>query len=200
MKWETLANKKTLADELRIEKPYLTASDAKEIVDIIFDSISNHLITKNLVEIHGFGKFETVPVRKRSGINPATGEKIIISARTKPKFIPSKVLKEAIDPEIWSRVETKSRQKKVKIIAYVGRLQRKYKPHLPNVKLDLELDLVERSSRDGSLKIKETRSDLLHRAHEVRHYYQAKKPHLAKTNLHQMTKRELLVFMASLVE
>lgn len=202
MKRETLATKKTLADELRIEKKHLTASDAKDIVDIIFDSITNQLTANRTVEIHGFGKFETVPVRQRSGINPATGEKITISARIKPKFVPSKVLKEAIDPEIWSQVDTRSKQKEIKIIAYVRRLQRKYNKHLAKPRpqkiesqLLRDLDLLERSRWDGSLAIKETRSDLLQRAHEVRHYYQGTKKQLKNAKLHHYTKRELLVFM-----
>lgn len=207
MKRETLATKKTLADELRIEKKHITASDAKEIVDIIFDSITNQLTAKRDVEIHGFGKFETVSVRQRSGINPATGEKITISARIKPKFVPSKVLKEAIDPEIWSRVDTRSQQKEIKIIAYVRRLQRKYnkqlaKPTPQKIESQLlrDLDLLERSRWDGSLAIKETRSDLLQRAHEVRHYYQGNKTHLKNAKLHHYTKRELLVFMIETIK
>ncbi|TDY56818.1 nucleoid DNA-binding protein [Entomoplasma freundtii] len=207
MKWDTLSTKKTLAEDLMMEKDFLTAKDAKEIVDIIFDSIANDLIEKHVVEIHGFGKFKTEHVKKRVGVNPATGEKIIISARTKPKFIASKTLKDAIDPNNWSKVETKVSKKHKKALSYVNRMTKKYAHQLskqvPKEIMSVtfvELEMPERANVDGSLEIKEARSDLIKHANETRDLFFHGRPELEEVILADLTKRELLEFMREAVK
>ncbi|HOK20722.1 MAG TPA: HU family DNA-binding protein [Candidatus Paceibacterota bacterium] len=69
---------------------------AKEIVDTIFETITNTLARGEEVAISGFGTFRVARRAAREGINPRTGEKIQIPASIKPKFRASKALKEAI--------------------------------------------------------------------------------------------------------
>ena len=48
------------------------------------------------VSLIGFGTFTKVKRAARTGINPATGEKIKIKAKTLPKFKPGKAWKEML--------------------------------------------------------------------------------------------------------
>ncbi len=68
----------------------------KEIVETIFETITNTLARGEEVAISGFGTFKVARRAAREGINPRTGEKIQIAASVKPKFRASKALKEAV--------------------------------------------------------------------------------------------------------
>lgn len=204
MKWDTVSTKKTLAEDIMMEKD-LSAKDAKEIVDIIFDSIANDLIEKHVVEIHGFGKFKTENVKKRVGVNPATGQKIIISARTKPKFIASKTLKDAIDPNNWSKIDKKVSKKHKKAASYVNRMTKKYGIILAK-KVDnktteyVALEMIERANKDGSMEIREARTELVKHANETRDLFAQGRHELTDVVLSDLTKRELLEFMRESVD
>lgn len=195
---ESLATKQSLADAL-INEMGLNAKDAKNAVNIIFNIISNELIDKNTVEIHGFGKFKTEKVQKRSGVNPATGERITISARIKPKFIPSKILKDSIDPSHWSSVEHKVNKKTTKVKTFSKKMHKKYAVVLSEtVGVDIygldhqKLTHLERSRIDGSKIIIEPNSELQKRAHESRALLGDRYVELGDIKLKHLTKRELL--------
>lgn len=75
---------------------------AQTVVEAVFDTIVKTMSRGEDVAITGFGTFR---VAKRSarpareGINPRTGEKIMIAAQpamVKPKFRAGKLLKEAV--------------------------------------------------------------------------------------------------------
>ncbi len=69
---------------------------SEAVVDAVFDSITKAMSQGEDVAIAGFGAFR---VRKRAakmGINPRTGEKVSIPAKTVPKFSAGKALKEAV--------------------------------------------------------------------------------------------------------
>ena len=87
--------KKDLADVLA-EKYGYTKKDSLEIITTVFDEIENNLVNGDTTDITGFGKF-LVKVRKaRTGINPATGDRIEIGETKAVAFKPSKALKEKI--------------------------------------------------------------------------------------------------------
>ena len=73
-----------------------TKKQAQEVVDGIFSAITNALKRDEAVQIAGFGSFKTAKRDARTGRNPQTGAKIQIAARTVPKFVPGKALKEAV--------------------------------------------------------------------------------------------------------
>ncbi len=73
-----------------------TRKQAQEVVDGIFSTITNALKKNEPVQIAGFGSFKTAQRDARTGRNPQTGAKIQIAARTVPKFVPGKALKEAV--------------------------------------------------------------------------------------------------------
>ncbi len=53
-------------------------------------------IKEGKVDLAGFGKFEVKDVAARTGVNPATGEKIAIAASKKIAFKAAKALKDQI--------------------------------------------------------------------------------------------------------
>ena len=87
-------NKGDLINE--VSQIVATKKQAQEVVDTIFASITDALKKNDAVQIAGFGSFKTAKREARTGRNPQTGAKIQIAARTVPKFVPGKALKEAV--------------------------------------------------------------------------------------------------------
>ncbi|HZX00910.1 MAG TPA: HU family DNA-binding protein [Candidatus Paceibacterota bacterium] len=73
-----------------------TKKQAEMAVDGLFDAIVKSLSKGEEVAVTGFGTFKVVKRAARAGINPKTGEKIQIAAKTAPKFRAGKLLKEAV--------------------------------------------------------------------------------------------------------
>lgn len=88
-------NKKELGDVLA-EKYDLSKAKATEIVETVFETITDTLANGEKVEINGFGKFEVKTRAARTGINPQTHETIEIAATNTPGFKASKSLKERV--------------------------------------------------------------------------------------------------------
>lgn len=87
--------KKDLA-ELVASKVNCTKKDANEVVNAIFDEITNTIKKGDVADISGFGKFVLKERKARTGINPSTGAKIEIKASKAPGFRAAKALKEAV--------------------------------------------------------------------------------------------------------
>lgn len=88
-------NKKALAETIA-EEQGLTKKAASEVVDLVLDEMTKALKKGNTVDLSGFGKFTVKAVKARTGINPATGDKIKIAATKKVAFKPAKALKETV--------------------------------------------------------------------------------------------------------
>jgi DNA-binding protein HU-beta len=93
-------NKSELIAKLAV-KTGLTATKAKAVVDAIFGTDRNGILTSELtkgrkVMISGFGSFEIRKRKARQGRNPQTGESIKIAASRFAAFHPGKALKEAV--------------------------------------------------------------------------------------------------------
>ena len=71
-----------------------TQKQAKEAVDCVLGSITEALANNDAVQISGFGSFRVSERKARTGRNPQTGAEIQIAARTVPKFVPGKALKD----------------------------------------------------------------------------------------------------------
>ena len=76
----TALTKAEMADHLS-ELTSLNRREAKQMVELFFDEISQALIAGEHVKLSGFGNFELRDKRQRPGRNPKTGEEIPISAR-----------------------------------------------------------------------------------------------------------------------
>ena len=71
----------------------LAYADARKIVDLILDIIKGRLSHGEKVLLSGFGCFTVQRRKDKKGVNPQTGQSIIIPGRNTVKFKPSKYLK-----------------------------------------------------------------------------------------------------------
>ena len=78
------------------EKLDLTKKTTEEVINTLFDTISETLETGEKVVISGFGTFEIRTRVARVGRNPRTGEDIDIPRQKTPAFRTGKVLKEMV--------------------------------------------------------------------------------------------------------
>lgn len=88
-------NKIELVDAMA-GKTGLSKKDVVAAVDAFQEVVTDALVKREKVALVGFGTFQTSDRKARAGINPKTGEKIQISARTVPKFVVGKALKEKV--------------------------------------------------------------------------------------------------------
>jgi len=76
----------------------LGSGDARKAVDAVFDAIASELSSGGEVAVSGFGKFSVSKRSAREGRNPATGERIQISASNAAKFSAASALKKELNP------------------------------------------------------------------------------------------------------
>lgn len=77
-------------------KSGLSKRDAAAAVDAFLDSVQETLVEGESVTFTGFGKFAPQHRNARQGVNPRTGERVMIAAATVPKFSPGSALKAAL--------------------------------------------------------------------------------------------------------
>jgi integration host factor subunit beta len=89
-------NKSELVEALATEKG-LTYKKSEEIVNIIFDSMTQELAEGGRIEIRGFGSFVVKDYRAYMGRNPKTGEVIKVNPKKLPFFKVGKELREKVN-------------------------------------------------------------------------------------------------------
>ncbi len=94
-------NKSQLIEALA-KKENLTIKKAEMIVNTLFGSIEEALISGDRVEIRGFGSFKVKSYDGYQGRNPKTGEVIRVEEKKLPFFKVGKELKERVDKDIGS--------------------------------------------------------------------------------------------------
>ena len=67
------------------------------IVDSVFSTIVETMKSGEVVDIYGFGKFESIHKEAHMGKNPMTGEEKMIEAKNSPKLRYSSAVKKAIN-------------------------------------------------------------------------------------------------------
>ena len=87
--------KKVLADKLA--SVVGTKTKATEVVNVLFEEVTNALSNGDSVDVYGFGKFEVKERAARTGLNPLTKETIQIAAKKVPSFKASKSLKDSVN-------------------------------------------------------------------------------------------------------
>lgn len=87
-------NKKELVAELS-EKSNLTQKDTENVVNSFVNIVIEELKKGEQISIAGFGIFKKVDKLARIGINPSTGAKIDIAAKSVPKFVAAKTFKDS---------------------------------------------------------------------------------------------------------
>lgn len=78
------------------DKSGLSKRDAGKAVDAFLESVEETLKRGDAVTFTGFGKFSPQQRNARQGVNPRTGEKVMIAAATVPKFSAGSSLKAAL--------------------------------------------------------------------------------------------------------
>ena len=88
-------NKSELIEALATKKG-LSYKKAEEIINAIFDSMSDALLADDRIEIRGFGSFVVKSYESYMGRNPKTGESIAVKPKKLPFFKVGKELKEKV--------------------------------------------------------------------------------------------------------
>jgi integration host factor subunit beta len=89
-------NKSELVELLSV-KNNLTYKKSEQIVNLIFDTMSQALIDNDRIEIRGFGSFMVKDYKAYMGRNPKTGEIIQVAEKKLPFFKVGKELRERVD-------------------------------------------------------------------------------------------------------
>lgn len=89
-------NKELLIKEVTNQIDGATQRDIKIVVETVFDTIKNTVVSGEKVNITGFGSFESVEHAAKTGRNPKDGSAIQIPASKAPKFKASKIFKDAV--------------------------------------------------------------------------------------------------------
>lgn len=88
--------KADLAETL-FEQLGLNKREAKDFVDLYFETVRGTLEEGDQVKLSGFGNFELREKNQRPGRNPKTGQEIPISARRVVTFRPGQKLRNRIE-------------------------------------------------------------------------------------------------------
>ena len=89
-------NKSDLIEALSIDTG-LTVRKAEEVVNMVFNDMTNALAKGDRVEIRGFGSFKVKKYKGYKGRNPKTGEIVKVKPKKLPFFKCGKDLKERVD-------------------------------------------------------------------------------------------------------
>jgi len=89
-------NKLELIETLR-EETDLTKSDAKAVVKLFFNELSNALTKGDRIEIRGLCSFYVKEYKAYAGRNPKTGKPTQVKPKKLPFFKCGKELKELVD-------------------------------------------------------------------------------------------------------
>jgi DNA-binding protein HU-beta len=87
-------NKKELVAELS-SVTEITQKDTELVVNAFISVVSEQLKKGEQITLAGFGTFKKVDKAARMGVNPATGARIDIAAKSVPKFTPAKLFKDS---------------------------------------------------------------------------------------------------------
>lgn len=89
-------SKRTLVNVIS-ENIEISKKDISAVIDAVIDTIVETVSNGDKVTIPGFGTFEARKRAARVGVNPMTGSKINIPAKTVPGFKAGKSFKETVN-------------------------------------------------------------------------------------------------------
>jgi integration host factor subunit alpha len=101
--------KADIADDI-FKNVKIPKKDAREVVELFFDVISEGLEQGENVCMSGFGNWDLNDKVERPGRNPKTKEPVAISARRVVTYKPSQKVKERIESIDSSKVEVSKRR------------------------------------------------------------------------------------------
>lgn len=74
----------------------LTKKLAKEVIEVVFEGITDAISNGERLRIDGVGTFNIIDKPARMARNPKTGEPVRVPAKKVVKFSPAKTLKESM--------------------------------------------------------------------------------------------------------
>jgi integration host factor subunit beta len=89
--------KSELVQTIAQRNPHLFQRDIENIVNAIFDGITDALAEGNRVELRGFGAFSVKNRPARMGRNPRTGDSVPVEEKHVPFFKAGKELRERMN-------------------------------------------------------------------------------------------------------
>ena len=89
--------KSDLVQFIADRNPHLFQRDVENIVNSVFEEISNALSEGNRVELRGFGAFSVKNRPARAGRNPKTGEQVSVDEKWVPFFKTGKELRDRLN-------------------------------------------------------------------------------------------------------
>ena len=88
-------NKQELIDAM-VNDTKMSKAECKTALESFIKIVEKSLKKKDSVVLTGFGTFDVVSRKSRTGVNPATGKPMEIPAKRVPKFKPGKHLKDLV--------------------------------------------------------------------------------------------------------
>lgn len=89
--------KSELVQLIANRNPHLFLRDVENIVNAIFEEITDSLAAGNRVELRGFGAFSVKARDARVGRNPRTGEAVQVDDKKVPFFKTGKLLRDRLN-------------------------------------------------------------------------------------------------------
>ena len=89
--------KSELVQIIATKNPHLFQRDVENIVNAIFDEITDALSKGNRVELRGFGAFSVKNRPARAGRNPRTGDTVHVEEKWVPFFKTGKEMRERLN-------------------------------------------------------------------------------------------------------
>lgn len=75
----------------------MSIASAEELVNCVFETMADTLVSGEGIEIRGFGSFTLRDYKPYTGHNPRTGETVQVAAKRLPFFKVGKELKELVN-------------------------------------------------------------------------------------------------------
>jgi integration host factor subunit beta len=89
--------KSELIEKIAISQDQLPPRDVEQAVRMILERMTNALVSKQRIEIRGFGSFSLHYRAPRTGRNPKTGDSVTLSGKYVPHFKPGKDLRDRVN-------------------------------------------------------------------------------------------------------
>jgi len=91
--------KSELVQQIGEQFPHLFQRDVENIVNAIFEEITNALARGDRVELRGFGAFSVRQRGARRGRNPRTGQQVDVAEKSVPFFKTGKEMRERLNAD-----------------------------------------------------------------------------------------------------
>ena len=89
--------KSELIEKIAISQDQLPPRDVEQAVRMILERMANAMVSKQRIEIRGFGSFSLHYRAPRTGRNPKTGGSVTLSGKYVPHFKPGKDLRDRVN-------------------------------------------------------------------------------------------------------